>query len=360
MLKNQLYVLLGLSISWTVIQTVSLSTQAFGAAKEREISDCIGARISSWAPEWLKAEEIPAAFNEVPLLDGLWLGPMSFNSKSSTFAVKTSPVFEKLEPLVLKSPAVKCVGSFISNSGRAGFDPALGVAMIHSSTTSLAKFVADVHAKGWNALQVDIESLPESVAEDYEKFLDRLIQLCTPLHMRVSIALHAKTSSQGGYEGARFQRWEKLREKNLDLIVMAYDEHWSTSDPGPIASLKWVDAVVQYAQSVLPSDKFVLALGNYGYRWTQVATRNGKAKHWLGVPLMSFELDRLVRSAKHAKNLPLADRADGLKYMLGPHDVVAFEDSKSLKLKIDHFSSLKIPVQRFAIWRLGEGPVSKP
>ena len=44
------------------------------------------------------------------------------------------------------------------------------------------------------------------------------------------------------------------------IIVMAYDEHWATSAPGAIASLSWCKKIADYASSVIPKEKLVIAI----------------------------------------------------------------------------------------------------
>lgn len=57
-------------------------------------------------------------------------------------------------------------------------------------------------------------------------------------------------------------------EKRVDgVILMAYDEHWSSADPGPIASQDWFIDGVTAALNEVPKEKLIVALGNYGYDW---------------------------------------------------------------------------------------------
>jgi spore germination protein YaaH len=56
--------------------------------------------------------------------------------------------------------------------------------------------------------------------------------------------------------------------KFADLVfLMAYDEHWANSAPGPIASRDWFTRGIERAIREIPRDKLVVALGNYGYDW---------------------------------------------------------------------------------------------
>lgn len=53
------------------------------------------------------------------------------------------------------------------------------------------------------------------------------------------------------------------------LIIMAYDEHWSTGNPWPISSLDWYQNILENRLKDIPSEKIILALWNYAYDWTE-------------------------------------------------------------------------------------------
>jgi cellulose synthase/poly-beta-1,6-N-acetylglucosamine synthase-like glycosyltransferase/peptidoglycan/xylan/chitin deacetylase (PgdA/CDA1 family)/spore germination protein YaaH len=52
------------------------------------------------------------------------------------------------------------------------------------------------------------------------------------------------------------------------LIVMAYDQHWSSSDAGPIAAQDWFERNLIDLLRDLDPAKTIIALGNYGYDWS--------------------------------------------------------------------------------------------
>ena len=56
------------------------------------------------------------------------------------------------------------------------------------------------------------------------------------------------------------------------VFVMAYDEHWSTSAAGPVASLDWCRKVMEYAQKSIPTKKLVMGIPFYGRFWAAQAT----------------------------------------------------------------------------------------
>ncbi|HSS21886.1 MAG TPA: glycosyltransferase [Pyrinomonadaceae bacterium] len=52
-------------------------------------------------------------------------------------------------------------------------------------------------------------------------------------------------------------------------VLMAYDQHWTSSDSGPIAAQSWYEhALAQRMQEMDPA-KTIVALGNYGYDWAE-------------------------------------------------------------------------------------------
>jgi peptidoglycan-N-acetylglucosamine deacetylase len=57
------------------------------------------------------------------------------------------------------------------------------------------------------------------------------------------------------------------------LIVMVYDEHWSTSAPGPIASPRWARQIIaaRVAEARGPAH-LVVAVPTYGYQWRRGAS----------------------------------------------------------------------------------------
>ena len=53
------------------------------------------------------------------------------------------------------------------------------------------------------------------------------------------------------------------------LILMAYDQHWAASLPGPIASQTWFEQNLVSRMHQLDPAKTIIALGNYGYDWNE-------------------------------------------------------------------------------------------
>jgi peptidoglycan-N-acetylglucosamine deacetylase len=57
------------------------------------------------------------------------------------------------------------------------------------------------------------------------------------------------------------------------VIDMLYDEHYSTGDPGPVASQRWYDESAVRALSLIPKHKAIFAIGTYGYHWDDTGAK---------------------------------------------------------------------------------------
>src|SRR5207253_9866820 len=58
--------------------------------------------------------------------------------------------------------------------------------------------------------------------------------------------------------------------ENVDLVVvMAYDEHFEGGEPGPIASVRWTDQVLDKFGAAVRANKPVIGIGSYAYDWSK-------------------------------------------------------------------------------------------
>lgn len=118
----------------------------------------------------------------------------------------------------------------------------------------LAGYVQAHHAAG---LVMDYESLPAAAVARYPAFL---AQLHAALPKGATLAVTAPA-------GDPDWRLADVARATDHVILMAYDEHWESGTPGPIASQPWFVAQVEQAIRQVGRDKLVVALGSYAYDW---------------------------------------------------------------------------------------------
>lgn len=86
-------------------------------------------------------------------------------------------------------------------------------------------------------------------------------------HFLVSIDIPAKASDEPEAEWKGAFDYKAL-EKCVDFVVlMTYPEHGPGSSPGSVASVSWVNKILDYALTQIPAQKVYLGIPLYGYDW---------------------------------------------------------------------------------------------
>lgn len=123
-------------------------------------------------------------------------------------------------------------------------------------TEALADALVASDAMGVN---IDIESLERADSALYVEFLAALAENlhAHKLYLTVDVPMN-----EDQYD------YEALGKFADAVVLMAYDEHFSTGAPGAIAGREWfADGLREYVKRV-PPEKLIVALGTYGYDWT--------------------------------------------------------------------------------------------
>ncbi len=120
---------------------------------------------------------------------------------------------------------------------------------------SLADFATSQHQSG---IVVDFELMPQSSQPDFSRFIHDLAIAMHTANLKLMVAVPAADWS---YD------YKYLAEQADALILMNYDLHYPTSDPGPIAPQDWFERDIQNIVKIVPPGKIVMGIANYGYDW---------------------------------------------------------------------------------------------
>jgi spore germination protein YaaH len=200
------------------------------------------------------------------------------------------------------------------------------------------RLVADLlaAAAGFDGLQIDFELVP---ARDGGAFLSFLAELRAGLGEKLfTAALPARLTplKDDVYD------YGKIAPLVDRILVMAYDEHWSTSEPGPIASMDWCRSVAAHSLKTIGPEKLILGLPFYGRTWGDVNTFRA---------FFHSGIERIRRE----NNITEITRENGIPtftYEIPVTVTVYYEDDHSLSLRLEMYRSMGVSSVGF--WCLGQ------
>jgi len=211
-------------------------------------------------------------------------------------------------------------------------------------TAHVSEVVALVERMGYDGVDVDYEALPAEARDDFTAFIEALAEALHARGKLLSVAVHPKTDDQGTWNGPRAQDWPRLGAAVDEFKVMAYDYHWRTSSPGPIAPLDWVDGVLTYAEQTVPPDKIWMGLPFYGYNWVE---QKGTGLVWATAGLLIRQRHPATRRDPSSGELYFSYRTGEEQH------TIYVPDAKAIALKVRWVRQTHPDIAGIAIWRLG-------
>ncbi len=132
------------------------------------------------------------------------------------------------------------------------------------------------------------------------------------------------------------------------LFLMGYDLHYSTSEPGAIAPIKWVESALDQACRVTSPQKIILCLAAYGYDWAKTPEGFAEAED------VSYE--EAIVTAKESEGVMDFDNDNyNLHYTYAddndiPHEVWLTDAATAFNTMR---SAANVGTAGVALWRLG-------
>jgi spore germination protein len=267
-----------------------------------------------------------ADFTEVsPWMYGLSAGGVQINTQyppGSSAAVNQ-------ELAKLRAAGMKIVPTLANvTNGTFTYQPV--ATMLHSPALMkqhIAAIVSLVRQHNYAGIDIDYENLH---AGDRQAFTTFITDLAHALHAHgkvLSVAVFAKTTNAGVDQRNVAQNFAAIGRVANQVRIMAYDYHWATSPPGPVAPLPWVRSVLKYAKSEIPAHKIILGIPLYGYDWSG---GNAQTVTWL-------QALRLARAYHATARYDNQAQAPWFSYTdaSGHRHVVWFENQASSQAKFD-------------------------
>ena len=197
--------------------------------------------------------------NNIQNLD--WVVPSWLYLQGSSMDLKVTLDQKSLDLIRREKPGTSIL-AMIQNSSITKWDgPNLGRLMADPARrrerlNSVLAFIEEHKLQG---IMIDFEQIPDDAHRDTLAFLSEVHAAFKAKGLIVAVA-------------APFDdpHWNyKAYAKVCDyLMLMGYDEHWSDSQPGSVASQSWFSTRLAARMRDLDPAHTIVAIANYGYDWT--------------------------------------------------------------------------------------------
>jgi cellulose synthase/poly-beta-1,6-N-acetylglucosamine synthase-like glycosyltransferase/peptidoglycan/xylan/chitin deacetylase (PgdA/CDA1 family)/spore germination protein YaaH len=120
---------------------------------------------------------------------------------------------------------------------------------------------------GYHGICLDFEQVPP---EDRKLYAEWIAEIYRDFHAKnLRLYINVEIGNKDWFLKA-------LAANTDGVILMDYDQHEDSSEPGPIAAEDWFDANLQRVLQAIPRQKIICGMGNYGYDWSVPLPEKGK------------------------------------------------------------------------------------
>jgi cellulose synthase/poly-beta-1,6-N-acetylglucosamine synthase-like glycosyltransferase/peptidoglycan/xylan/chitin deacetylase (PgdA/CDA1 family)/spore germination protein YaaH len=249
------------------------------------------------------------------------------------------PLVNNYDPI--KGMFLSSIGGFLTNSAsRAHF------------VQQIDQFLAA--NPSYRGISLDFEEIPDEAQAGYMTLLGEIYQNFQPRNLK----LYVNTPVSDDSIDLKY-----MADHSDGLLLMNYDQHQTETGPGPIAAQDWFLDNLKEVLKVVPKEKIICSLGNYGYDWTTAMP--AAAKHRGGKPPVAKVLASQEMSTQDAWQA--ADDAEA-QVELDPDSLnvhFAYDDDDAhVRHQVWFLDAVTIlnqmraarglGIQTFALWRLGQ------
>ena len=220
------------------------------------------------------------------------------------------------------------VWGLVSNFENQSVDTTTVLNTTSSRDNLINNLIAKAIAYNLDGINVDFEQVQTAAKDGYAEFIKELSLKCENNDLVLSVDNYPPTASSAHYN-------RKVQANYADYcIVMAYDEHYKTSDPGSNASISFVRDAVKNSLKEIPKSRLILGMPFYAKLWT---TKDGTTT------LKTISMKDISSYLKQYNVQETWDDDLGQNYAEFSNDGAKIqlwaEDEKSLALKLEVMKS---------------------
>jgi len=203
--------------------------------------------------------------NQLDVVSPQWL---ALDGSLGRLAITSDP---QAEAIIAGAKTPPSVLPMIHNSHNGTFDGPLANNLILNPAAEkalISNLVVLAQKQGYGGYVFDLENLSPAAIARYPDLIARARTALKPLGREVWVTT---PFSDDSWPLARFGAAADA------VLLMAYDEHWGTGQPGPPAGQEWFEQTLAKDMKVLDPQRTVVIFGALGYDWT-LADKTGPGR----------------------------------------------------------------------------------
>lgn len=207
----------------------------------------------------------------------------------------------------------------------------------------ISKLMEDARVYGFDGINIDFESLKSEAAIHYVQFIRELSVSCRKSGLVLSVDFPNYESFNAYYN-------RKDIGEVVDYVInMGYDEHYSGSEKGSVASIGFVKRGIENTLKEVEAQKVINAVPFYTRVWTTAGNKTtssalgiAAAKNWIDENGIEMTWDEEIGQLFGEKASSVETKS------------IWMEEERSLQLKMDYMKEKDLA--GVAVWKLGLEP----
>lgn len=198
----------------------------------------------------------------------------------------------------------------------------------------------------YGGLNINFEGIKKDNKTEFNNFIKDLSTSFASAELDLGLSIPAKTEDNHSVWAGAYD-YKFLGKEVDELIIMAYDYHWSGGSPGPITPLPWLQDIIDYIIVTISEARVYLGIPCYGYDW--LLEKNDKYR---GKGVSFSRVKSIIK--KHGGSWEWDQESESPYYKYknkeGFHEIW-FENKESILKKIELVKEFELSGAVF--WRLG-------
>ena len=211
---------------------------------------------------------------------------------------------------------------------------------------SLEAILEMVEKYDYDGINIDFEIMPPESRDLMTDYIRELAEAPEMEGKKLDVSVFPRQGVDEEMHGV--YDFSALGEVADRIVLMTYNEHYPASNPGPIASLDWVEQNIQDALQDVPREKLILGIAVYGYDWPGAKAGSPETVEY--IPMT----EAVERAERKDAEIDWDDEARSPFYRYkdnGLQREVWFENARAIEPKLD--LALEYDLPGIAIWRIG-------